>query len=105
MDKNKNIVFVLGDKLPLTHEVVTSIVTFAPGGKPTRETSKRTIAINAYVIALIELWIKAFGYEHVQARRPVAYKIRSAIKSYNKEVVNVAVKSSGNISRRERLRR
>ena len=95
--------FILGDKLPLSHDVVTGIISFAPGGKPGKETKKRTEAINCYTTAIISQWIKTFGEDHVQTRKTVARKIRLALKNYHSKVINVS--KSCIMTRRERQRK
>ena len=100
MEEPKELIFVLGDKLPLIYEAAISITSYAPGRAPTRETKKRSTAVNCYCIALIDLWSKAFGQEHVQMEKLVAQKIRTALKSNYTEVI-ACTKGT----KRERLRR
>ena len=98
------IVFVLGDKLPYAYEVVTSILSFAPGGSAyeNKETRKRKDAINAYVQSLICLWSKAFGANHITARKVVTAKIRKLIVNYHLKVTNIRKKEGASSSVRTR---
>ena len=80
----ENIVFLLGDKLPLVSESVITIVSYAPGGAYTEknETKKRKHTVNNYVSALIEQWSNAFGSKYVMARKSVVNILRKHIVSY-----------------------
>ena len=82
------LVFVLGDKLPWISEAVLAIVSYAPGGsaKKDKESKQRKTAVNAYVKALIEMWSKAFGSEHILERKAVANKVRNALAVYFNKV-------------------
>ena len=97
------LVFVLGDKLPWISKVVLAIYDYAPGGLPkiTNWSSLRKNAVNSYVKALIELWQKAFGAEHIASRKTVANKIRAALNIYFNRV---SCNRSSYLSKRERIK-
>ena len=86
-----DLVFVLGDKLPVAHEVVAAILSYAPGGSPYEksETRKRKEAINSYAKSLICVWSKAFGETHITSRKFVCKKIRNILIDHFLKVRNV----------------
>ena len=98
------IVFVLGGKLPYAYEVVTSLLTFAPGGSAyeNKETRKRKDAINAYDQSLICLWSKAFGANHITARKVLTAKVWKLIVNYHLKVTNIRKKEGASSSVRTR---
>ena len=75
-------VFVLGDKLLLTSEVVIQIVSYAPLGPPNgpRQTQRRKEAFYNFTTSLIKLW--TFGIENVAERRTIKSRIEKEIKTY-----------------------
>ena len=66
-----------------------SIYSYAPGGSPleVRESKHRKSTVNAYVKALINMWSKAFGAEHVTTRKIVAKKVRKAMAHHFNTVI------------------
>ena len=101
---SEDIVFLLGDKLPLVSEAVIAIVSYAHGGAYSEksETRKRKNAINNYVSALIELWSNAFGSKYVMARKSVVYQLRKNIVSYGKAMLKGPRSKETNLSYRQR---
>ena len=63
--------FVLGDKLPTTYDVVIAIYSVA--SKP--GTNKTSLTIHEYALALISIWGKSFGSDHVMSLTGVKYKL------------------------------
>ena len=94
--------FVLGDKLPYAFEVVTSILSCAPGGNPYErsESQKRKKTINAYVRYLIEIWSKAFGPKYIAPRKTVTNKIRKLLIEYHQKVTTKNLNPASKRSRR-----
>ena len=81
-------VFITSKKLPWVHDAVLAVVNVAPGGsaKKDKETNARRDAINTYVAEVEELWINAFGKEHVCERKTIARKLRTALQVYFNKV-------------------
>ena len=82
-------IFVLGEKLPWVYEAVAQIYNISPGGssKKGKESEKRRTAINAYTNAVITLWSKAFGAEHVATRKTVQKHLRNHINNFSHSVL------------------
>ena len=81
--------FVIGDKLPRVFEMVQAVYDYAPGQK-SKDTAKRTDAeaVLCYSNAVIQLWGKAFGPEHIKGKTPVRALIRQCIKDYTSHLTS-----------------
>ena len=76
--------FSLGDKLPTIYYDV-AITIFFISTQPT--SSKMTHVIHQY-LALINIWQKAFGSQHVMSIRTVKSKLHKIVKDYFNKVYN-----------------
>ena len=94
--------FVLGDKLLRVFEVVQAIYDYAPGEPMTKETAKRTEAVTCYGNAVIKLWIKAFGPEHIKGKTPVKDQIRKYVKEFTTYVYKAKGKNVAGLSVRQK---
>jgi hypothetical protein len=81
MAKSPEVIF-LSDKLPYVSEVVIQIVSISPSVN----TKVHTNALNSMVLAIISIWTKAFGIEHVAYRKSIKNKLMAYIKTYLKDV-------------------
>ena len=102
MSNQTEILFVLGDKLPLVSEAVLAILSYAPGGSPKKsaESKTRRNGINAYVRALRNLWIRAFGEEYICSTKTIADRLRKFLSSYFNQVT---CNRRSTMSKRERI--
>ena len=82
MNMGERIIFVLGDKLPTIYDVAISIYNVV--SKPNSGGMKN--CIQAYVTALINVWIKSFGKKHLITRTPITKKVETIIKHYQNNV-------------------
>ena len=87
MEANSNL-FITSKKLPWIYKSVLAVISAAPGGsaKKSTETKPRRDAINRYVAEVEELWINAFGKEHICERKTIARKLRSALQVHFNKV-------------------
>ena len=85
---NSSNVFITSKKLPWVPEAVLAVINVAPGGsaKKDKESKARRDAINTYVTEVEELWINAFGKEHVCERKTIARELRTALQGYFNKV-------------------
>ena len=58
---DEKIIFVLRDKLPRYYDAAIAIFSIAQKTK----SDKMKLCIQAYVTALIDIWTKSFGVEHI----------------------------------------
>ena len=79
MDGNEKLVFILPDRLPTVYDVALSIYSIV--SKPKSERMK--YCIQAYVTALIDVWVKSFGNEHLIHRKYVNKKVETIVKEPN----------------------
>ena len=82
MNMGERIIFVLGDKFPTIYDVAISIYNVV--SKPNSGGMKN--CIQAYVTALINVWIKSFGKKHLITRTPITKKVETIIKHYQNNV-------------------
>ena len=75
----EKIIYVLGDKLPTIYDVAISIYSNTVTN-PNSAVMKYNI--QAYVTALINVWIKAFGTRHLIGRRHITKKVEMIINNY-----------------------
>ena len=97
--------FVLGDKLPRVHEVVTAICSYSPRNytyRGARESTKRSNAVAAYVNQLHSLWCQAFRKEFIQEVSPIKTEVRKHIKEYYNIVHTSKAKDLKSLSTRQR---
>ena len=80
--EEREIIFVLGDKLPLIYDVAISL--FSVSTKPTSE--KMNKGVVAYVNSLHDVWTRAFGEEHVLRRSEIKKHVETIIHNYNTQV-------------------
>ena len=80
------IIFVLGDILPTYYDVAISI--FSVATKP--NSAKMNDTINRYANALIEIWVKSFGTNHVMSRRGVVMRLEKLVQLYYTKVYNIS---------------
>ena len=87
---NTNVIFILGDVLPTYYDVAVSLFSVAtkPGSAKMKET------IHKYAVALIGLWEKSFGYNHVMSRKSVVGRLEKLALNYYNKVYNIANRSS-----------
>ena len=79
---NEKLVFILGDVLPTVYDVAVSIYSIAC--KPNSQKMNESIA--AYTESLINLWIKAFGENHVLKKKAVKERVQSIVTHYYNNV-------------------
>ena len=79
---NKNILFILADKLPTYYDAAIAIYSVTQSIK----SDKMQHCITSYATALISIWTKAFGEEHVINRTNVINKIKEVVAHYNTHV-------------------
>ena len=72
----------IGDTLPTYYGAIICI--FARACRPGSPYMNN--AINQYVLALTDVWIKAFGHGHVITRKTIANRLNKAAKSYYNQV-------------------
>ena len=84
------IIFVLGDVLPTYYDVAISI--FSVATKP--NSAKMNDTINRYANALIEIWVKSFGTNHVMSRRGVVMRLEKLVQLYYTKVYNISNRKS-----------
>ena len=77
-----------GDLLPTIYDVAISI--FNVASKP--KSDKMQQCINAYAESLIDLWIRAFGEDHVLSINPVKDRIRVIVLHYHSNVLKTSMK-------------
>lgn len=70
-------VFILGDKLPLIYDAAIAIHSVA------KRKSAREKAIHNYSTALRNMWIKAFGQDHVISLKAVKTRVATIMNDYN----------------------
>ena len=81
--------FILGDQLPTCYDVTISIFSVTTViNRP-----KMNKAILCYSNALIKLWKKTFGRQHVLAKTSVILKIKKLVKHYYNNVISKANRS------------
>ena len=85
-----NVIFSLGDLLPTYYDVAKSLFSVATktGSAKMKET------IHKYAVALIGLWEKSFGYNHVMSRKSVVGRLEKLALNYCNKVYNIANRSS-----------
>ena len=76
--------FSLGDKLPTVYDVAITIFSICT----TPSSSKMGNVSNQYALALMNVWGKSFGSDHVMCRRTVTVKLMKVIKNYFNQVYN-----------------
>ena len=79
---NENILFILGEKLPTYYDAAIAIYSVTQSIK----SDKMQHCITSYATALISIWTKAFGEEHVINRTNVINKIKEVVAHYNTHV-------------------
>ena len=79
---SEKLIFVLSDKLPTYYDAVISIFTVATSPK----SKKMTTTINSYACALIDIWKRSFGDQHVGSRSSVVYKLEKLVNDYYNRV-------------------
>ena len=57
----------------------SAIIAVGGSAKKEKETAARREAVDLYVVEVEDLWIKAFGKEHVVERQTIAWKLSSAL--------------------------
>ena len=72
----------IGDTLPTYYDAIICI--FARACRPGSPYMNN--AINQYVLALTDVWIKAFGHVHVITSKTIANRLNKAAKSYYNQV-------------------
>ena len=85
---DEKIIFVLGDKLPRYYDAAIAIFTIAQ--KP--KSDKMKLCIQAYVAALIDIWTKSFGVEHILNRGCVTKRVETLVTNYYNNVYMQATK-------------
>ena len=79
---DEKIIFVLGDKLPRYYDAAIAIFTIAQ--KP--QSDKMKLCIQAYVTALIDIWTKSFGIEHILTCGCVTKRVERLVTNYYNNV-------------------
>ena len=74
----KKIIFMLGDKLPRYYDAAIAIFTIPQ--KP--KSDKMKLYIQAYVTALMNIWIKSFGVEHILTHGCVTKWVEKLVTNY-----------------------
>ena len=62
----KQLKLILGENLPAHYDATISM--FSECQKP--RSSKMSTTVNTYTDALVEMWLKSFGEEHVLIQEP-----------------------------------
>ena len=75
------VVFILGDKLPLIYDAAISIYSVSKKS----DCPKRAATIHAYADSLKCMWEKAFGREHVCTIKTIKRKLENIMKDYKKQ--------------------
>ena len=75
---SEDIVFMLGDKLPTYYDAAITI--FNVTQNPRRNKMKSTI--QAYYVALVNIWTKSFSKDHVVTQRAIITKLEKLIANY-----------------------
>ena len=83
---DRQIVFVLGDKLPTYYDA--GIAIFSVSTQRTGQHMKRTI--HSYCLALIDKWTKSFGKVNVKSRSTITRTLVKLVDSYWNAVYNKA---------------
>ena len=78
----QKILFILGDKLPTYYDAAVAIYSVTQSIK----SEKMHSCIISYANALVRIWTKAFGEEHVLNIKTVISKIEEVISHYNTHV-------------------
>ena len=78
----QKILFILGDKLPTYYDAAIAIYSVTQNIK----SDKMLHCISSYATALISIWTKAFGDDHVIYRTNVINKIKEVVTHYNTHV-------------------
>ena len=79
---DEKIIFVLGGKLPRCYDAAIAIFTVAQ--KP--KSDKMKLCIQAYVTALIDIWTKSFGVEHILTRGCFTKRVKKLVTNYYNNV-------------------
>ena len=79
---DEKIIFALGDKLPRYYDAAIAIFTIAQ--KP--KSDKMKLCIQAYVAALIDIWTKSFGVEHILNRGCIYKRVEKLVTNYYNNV-------------------
>ena len=79
---DEKIIFALEDKLPRYYDAAIAIFTIAQ--KP--KSDKMKLCIQAYVAALIDIWTKSFGVEHILNRGCVTKQVEKLVTNYYNNV-------------------
>ena len=80
--------FGLHDQLPTTYDVVSRIISVAPGGSPNenRETALRKKVLHSFATQLVQLWQKSFTEIHVLTLNATKKRIRKELSEYYRKV-------------------
>ena len=90
----------IADKLPIVYDVAMAIHSVAPGAyKKGRED-----AIHRYSLSLHEMWVKAFGAEHVTTLTSIKNRIVNIMKDYDNKCYKASFKRRSNDSSVKPLR-
>ena len=77
MEDSREVVFILGDKLPTYYDAAVAI--FSVVTKP--KSIRRNEQIHAYYLVNASVWIKAFGKQHVMTRKSITNKLVKLIEN------------------------
>ena len=80
----EKIIFSFGDKLPTTYDAAITIFSICS----TPASARMSNVICQYASALINIWEKAFGSNHVMSHGAVNVKLNKLIKDYYNKVYN-----------------
>ena len=90
----------IGDKLPIVYDVAMAIHSVAPSAsKKGREDS-----INRYSLSLHEMWVKAFGKDHVTSVQTIKNRIVNIMKDYDNKCYKASCRRWGSDSSLKPLR-
>ena len=88
----------IGDKLPIIYDVAMAIHSVSKGKKG------REDAIHRYSLSLHEMWVKAFGADHVTSLVSVKKRIVNVMKDYDNKCYKASFKRRSNDSSLKPLR-
>ena len=82
---------MLGDKLPTYYDAAIAIFNVTQNSR--RNKMKSTI--QAYYVALVNIWTKSFSKDHAMTRRAIITKLGKLVANYNTRVYKKAHMKQG----------
>lgn len=79
---NVELRFVVGTKLPLLNDIISSLIEFSP----TYNSQKQNMAVSAALDAVYELWKKVFPASYITNKETMRSRIKVILKKYDKNV-------------------